>query len=166
MLTYACSYCRIDLTIIRSEECLGSILCEVPFQEGDEQSTGHYDEECAPGHSGCMPGLLNKDVPHRQDCIVRRFPETAANSCWKERSGDRRWSPATSNRLHKQVYRSADSDYCEWEDTTPIEKGRDGYAGMTLGLDSHRWRRTAAQVIEVRVCPMPGNHFRNRGPSR
>ena len=58
-LTYAWPCCRIGLTATTLEECLGSVLCEVPDQEGDEQPTDDHDEEWAPGHSGCMPSLLH-----------------------------------------------------------------------------------------------------------
>ena len=48
------------------------------IKRGDEQRPGHHDEEWSPGHSGCLPSLLHKDVPDRQSCIVWRFPEAAA----------------------------------------------------------------------------------------
>ena len=82
LLTYAWSYCRIDLATTSLEVIHGSVLYEVPDQEGDEQRTGHHDEERPPGHSGCLPSLFHKDVPDRQSCIIRRFPENAAEVCW------------------------------------------------------------------------------------
>ena len=96
LLTCTWSYCRIDLTATSLEGCLGSVLCEVPDQEGDEQRLGHHDEEWPACHSGCLPSLFHKDVPHRQSCIVLLFPDTAANSCRKERRGDSRGIPAAT----------------------------------------------------------------------
>ena len=96
LLTYAWSYFRVDFATTSLEVFHGSVLCEVPDQEGDEQRPGHYYEEWAPGHSGRMPSLFHKDVPHRQSCIGLLFPDTAANGCRKERRGDRRGTPAAT----------------------------------------------------------------------
>ena len=96
LLTYACSYCRIEVAATSLEGTHGSVLFKVPDQEGDEQRPGHYYEEWPPGHSGCMPSLLHKDVPDRQSCVVRCFLETAAEGCWKGSRGDRRGTPAAT----------------------------------------------------------------------
>ena len=96
LLTCAWSYCRLGFTTTSLEEFLGSVLYEVPVQEGDEQRPGHYDEKRPPGHSGCMLSLFHKDVPDWQSRIAQHFPETAANSCRKQRRGDRRWPPAAT----------------------------------------------------------------------
>ena len=61
-------------------------------QEGDEQLKVRYDEEWAPGPPGCLPSLLNKDVPDWQNYIARLLPETPANIYWMERRGDKRSS--------------------------------------------------------------------------
>ena len=74
LLTCAWSYCRIVLTTTSLEEFLGSVLYEVPVQEGDEQRPGHHDEKRPPGHSGCMPSLLHEDVPDWQSRIAQRLP--------------------------------------------------------------------------------------------
>ena len=59
LLTYAWSYCRIDLATTRLEVIHGSLLCKMPVQEGDEQRPGHHDEEWPTGHPGSVPSLLN-----------------------------------------------------------------------------------------------------------
>ena len=78
LLTYVRSSCRIGLATTSLEGIHGSVLFEMPDQEGDEQRPGYHDEEWPPGHPGCMPGLLNQDVPDWQGCIARLCPETAA----------------------------------------------------------------------------------------
>ena len=90
------SFGGFGFTTTSLEEFLGSVLYEVPVQEGDEQRPGHYDEKRPPGHSGCMLSLFHKDVPDWQSRIAQHFPETAANSCRKQRRGDRRWPPAAT----------------------------------------------------------------------
>ena len=84
LLTYAWSYCRIDATTTSLEGCLGSVLCEVPVQEGDERRPGYYNEKRPPGHSGCMPSLFHKDVPNWEGRVAPLSQEFSANSFRKE----------------------------------------------------------------------------------
>ena len=51
-----------------------SLLCEVPFQKGNERRQGHNHEEWQAGDPGRMPYLWDQDVQDREELKLKLLP--------------------------------------------------------------------------------------------